>query len=227
MAVGYSLGGLINDLYKLVYPIGICVDFWDGTNPNSVFPGTTWVLIDDGRFVRSSNTRTIGTVAGQIGSLGGSDTATISVDNIPSHVHRHDHRHSISHSHGQGWTNESGNHQHSVSGSTDTQGQHQHHILTLTTFNGEGSTPAAVNAGGQRDSYTDAAGQHYHNVSGTANWGGNHSHAAWVPDIAESVLSGWITEVLGGGLNTEATGGSQALNIENKYRCYGRWRRTA
>lgn len=227
MATGYSLGGLVDDLFKLVYPVGICIDFWDTSNPNTLFPGTTWVLIDDGRFVRSSNTVAGGTVAGQIGSLGGADTATIAVANLPSHTHRHDHRHSIGHAHGQGWTNEAGWHGHSFTGGTGSAGNHQHHFISLTQFNGAGATPAAVYAGAQRDSYTDAAGEHTHTFSGNTDGAGNHTHAAWVPDIPASTLSGWITEVVGGGVNTEPTGGGQALNIESKYRCYGRWRRTA
>lgn len=224
MAVGYSLGGLINDLYKLVYPIGICVDFWDATNPNILFPGTTWTLIDDGRFVRSSNTIAVGNVAGQIGSLGGSDTATLSIANMPNHNHDINHNHTATHTHGQGWTSGAGGHNHSFSANTSTNGSHQHHFISLTQFNGAGATPAAVYAGAQRDSHTDAAGDHYHSISGVTGGVGDHGHTVGTPEWAGN--TGYAQNAYNG-TYCAPVGGGTAFNIENRYRCYGRWRRTA
>lgn len=221
MAKGYSLAALAENLYKLVYPVGICIDFWDGTNPNERFPGTTWVLIDDGRHVRASNTRVVGTSPGQIGSLGGQDTVTITEAQMPVHSHTNDHVHGMNHTHPRTWVSSEGAHAHTInSGGTHAAGNHQHHFISLTQFNGAGATPAAVYAGAQRDSYTDAAGEHTHGIWGTVDTQGAHGH--WF-DLQ------WHNGNTGGVSNnrTSNTGGGAAMNIEPRYRCYGRWRRTA
>ena len=53
MARGYSLGAFVKEVYNLVYPVGICIDFDNATNPNTAFPGTTWTQITDGMYITS------------------------------------------------------------------------------------------------------------------------------------------------------------------------------
>lgn len=224
MAKGYSLAALAENLYKLVYPVGICVDFAKAVNPNELFPGTTWVQITDGRSVRIANQNVEGDVLGQIGALGGSDNVTITANQMPSHVHRHDHTHNINHTHPRTWTTASGNHTHRVSGGTAAAGNHQHSMYTLTTFNGAGATPAAVNAGGPRTSYTDWGGEHAHSFDVTSWDGGNHGHyfdLQW-----HNGNTSWIAEG-SGNLFTEGAGAGEAVNVMNLSRYYARWTRTA
>ena len=74
-------------MYDLIYPVGICIDFDNNTNPNSKFAGTTWVQITDACNVRAATSLTVGTAPGNIGATGGSDTATIGAANMPVHNH--------------------------------------------------------------------------------------------------------------------------------------------
>ena len=37
------------ELYDLIYPVGIVVEFENSTDPNSVFPGTTWIVTQKGQ----------------------------------------------------------------------------------------------------------------------------------------------------------------------------------
>ncbi len=90
-----------NNIYNAIYPIGIVLQFDNATNPNNMFTGTVWEQIDDGRSARAATSPEAGTTAGQIGSVAGSDTATIAVANLPGHTHgMQNHTHSIAaHSH--------------------------------------------------------------------------------------------------------------------------------
>ena len=221
MAVGYSLSGLVEDLYKLVYPVGVSIEFSNDVDPNTTFPGTTWVEVVDGRVARSRKASDNWVVGG----TGGNDAIALSNDHLPRHQHDMNHNHAINHNHGQGWTNEAGHHNHHCAGDTWEAGNHNHSIYTLTTFNGAGSTPAAVNAGGPRDSYTRDAGNHSHHFDFWTEGGGAHTHAAWVP-----AFNGWSGEVNAGptgGTWTGLTGNGVGFSVQNEFRVYRRWNRTA
>lgn len=222
MAKGYSLAALAENLYKMVYPVGICIDFTNGTNPNEMFPGTTWVRITDGRSVRTAWLGEVGSAAGQIGSVLGNDTVTMTEAQMPPHFHNHNHVHNMNHTHPRTWVSTEGAHAHTINnGGTHAAGNHQHSMYTLTTFNGAGSTPAAVNAGGPRTSYTDAGGEHAHGIWGTVDVQGAHGH--WF-DLA---LHEGNTGLVADNSNTDSRGSGQAMSVLNAVRCYARWERTA
>lgn len=66
-------------LYSSIYPIGVVIMFDSNTNPNKEFKNTTWSEIKDGRILRASKDGHTGTV--------GSDSFTLTEENIPRHSH--------------------------------------------------------------------------------------------------------------------------------------------
>lgn len=223
MAKGYSLAALAENLYKLVYPVGICVDFAKAVNPNELFPGTTWVQITDGRSVRIANQNVEGDVLGQIGALGGSDNVTITENQMPVHSHTNDHVHVMTHTHPRTWTTASGDHAHRVAGNTAAAGNHTHPITVygLNTSNQQAMVGAGGNWGvvyGTQE--THARGEHNHWLDFASYGAGNHDHyfdLAWFEGNTGGVSNQW----------TSNTGGGAALTVMNSSRYYARWTRTA
>lgn len=66
----------ISTLVDIFYPVGKIWQSFDSTNPQDIFPGTQWQQIT-GRFLRAANDT----------GTGGSDTVTLTVDQMPSHTH--------------------------------------------------------------------------------------------------------------------------------------------
>lgn len=212
MARGYSLGGLINDLYNLVYPVGICIDFDNATNPNTTFPGTTWVQILDNRVVRTSTSATVGTSPGQIGAIAGNDTITLVEANLPKHVHWIDHSHGMYFNSGGG-----GAHQHTVSGTTSDNGWHAHGIaMKGQNYGGSNGITASNSAAATGYMDTNGAGTHNHWWGGDSSWIGDHVHLI-------SGNTGGASMANSGGGN----GSSASINAANSCHYYARWKRTA
>ena len=70
------------EVINLIYPVGSIYLSYGSQNPNTFLPGTTWSLIEEGRFLRSaSETGSI-----QLGGTGGSTSVTKSIS-VPSHKH--------------------------------------------------------------------------------------------------------------------------------------------
>lgn len=227
MAKGYSLAALAENLYKLVYPVGICVDFAKAVNPNELFPGTTWVQITDGRSVRIANQNVEGDVLGQIGALGGSDNVTITANQMPSHVHRHDHTHNMNHTHPRTWVTAGGGHEHRVVGNTGGAGAHGHgiDIYGLNTSKQQAIVGAGGNLGVRYGvQNTQGVGDHAHYFDVTSGGAGHHDHyfdLQWF-----SGNTSWIGDG-SGNLFTEGAGAGEAVNVMNLSRYYARWTRTA
>ncbi len=76
------VNALSRPIVDVSHPVGIVAWFAQNKNPNEIFPGTTWAYIDEGegRAIR---------IAKQNGSdllqTGGSDTATLTIANLPNH----------------------------------------------------------------------------------------------------------------------------------------------
>lgn len=77
------------ELYDLIYPVGIVVEFENSTDPNTVFPGTTWIVTQKGQVAVGAGdywengtkyTYTLGDTGGEVKHL-------ITVDEMPSHGH--------------------------------------------------------------------------------------------------------------------------------------------
>lgn len=78
-----TIGALITAIVEGVYPPGITIWFNSDANPNVLFPGTVWArLAGAGRTIRIANA-----TGSDVGQMGGSDTVSLSADNLPSHSH--------------------------------------------------------------------------------------------------------------------------------------------
>lgn len=169
---GYSLDALIDSLgdlaflnksqlYDAMYPVGICIMFDSNTNPNNTMPGTTWVAIADGYTIRAAPTPQI------IGMLGGNDTATLSVDNMPAHSHDWSGSSSAAGA-ANLTTGTSGDHNHSISTTLATNGNHTHNV------SGSVSNAGGHNHGASGDTSND--GVHTHDFTAHTSEDGSHQH---------------------------------------------------
>lgn len=237
------------DVFDVVYPIGIVLQFDNATNPNNMFTGTVWEQIDDGRSARAATSPEAGTTVGQIGSVDGSDTASIAVANLPGHTHgmqnhthgiaAHSHTmahtHSINHDHGAVNTSTAGWHDHSLSGTANAAGEHDHAISQGDNANVPNGRVASSNSGQTHVGYTSRAGNHTHSISGTANASGNHTHTVDLPNFAgtsggsSAGSTGGTALTTGGPSNntTTSTGDGTALNVCNSVHYYAFWKRVA
>ena len=215
----------MSEIYKQVYPVGAIYTCVNSVNPNTLFPGTTWSQITDGRSLRSSTNNTVGTASGNIGETGGADSVSIGVGNLPAHshtiAHTHDapqHTHSVpAHSHTMAHTHGVAAHTHSVPAHSHTMAHT--HSTPNHTHSASASTSVTVNSGGAHDhaqrAWQDGGGvtrdwyidRNVFNKAGFTNLqsrtesGGAHTHSASA-STSVTVNSG------GGG----TTGGSSAAN---------------
>lgn len=236
-----------NNIYNAIYPIGIVVLFDNATNPNNAFTGTVWEQVVDGRVARAATGPEAGTADGQIGSVAGSDTATIAVANLPGHTHgmqnhthgiaAHSHTmahtHTINHDHGAVTSSSSGAHEHSVSGTAASNGNHTH--TAGTGYTGAGNYIGAGTGTSLGTMTTNSAGAHTHSVSGTAASSGAHTHSVDLPNYTGSSGGSSAGDTGGtalttGGPNsneTTSTGSGTALNVRNSSHYYAFWKRVA
>lgn len=239
----------MNNIYNAIYPIGIVLQFDNDTNPNNMFTGTVWEQIIDGRSARAATSQEAGTTAGQIGSVAGSDTATIAVANLPGHTHgmqnhthgiaAHSHTmahtHSINHDHGAVNTSTAGWHDHSLSGTANAAGEHSHPISQGDNANVPNGRVASSNSRETHVGRTNGAGNHTHSISGTANANGNHTHTVDLPNFtgtsggSSAGSTGGTALTTGGPSNntTTSTGDGAALNVRNSSHYYAFWKRVA
>lgn len=246
--VGMSLDYLVKNLYDMIYPVGICIDFDTETvDPNTAFPGTTWVRITDGAYVVASGV--------SAGTIAGNNSFTIGVANLPSHSHSMAHTHTINHNHGTIDSDTQGAHQHSVSGTTGGGGDHSHTRGSmeisgkLGTFRGEPVGKYAIASGafsleprigdtsytGQWGDYgqmsvftasktwtgsTSSSGTHTHSFSATTNLVGSHSHKVGIPNYNG-------TSGASSAANTGSVGSGAAITFTPTFHRYARWKRTA
>lgn len=77
------------ELYDLIYPVGIVVEFENSTDPNTVFPGTTWIMTQKGQVaVGAGDYWENGTkYTYALGDTGGEVKHPLSDDELPSHGH--------------------------------------------------------------------------------------------------------------------------------------------
>lgn len=204
-------------LEKLSTPeIGDLIVTKSGTNPSEKYVGTTWVLVKEGTYLRSAGS-TI-----KVGTITGSDTVTLTTDNLPSHSHTvtigsggsHNHSGSID---SQGWHNHTG-----TTDTTNLTGSHNTYVygeggaggvfsLDLNTTDGAdlgGSYKSNfatihINASHNHSFTTNGSGAHAHNL--TINNGGDHAHTCTI----------------------SSTGNGKAINICPTNEAFYLWERTA
>ncbi len=149
----------INLDFDLIYPVGSIYMSVSNTNPSLLFGGT-WVAITDRFLIGASNTY-------QVSSEGGSNTAALNVNNIPSHSH------SVNIN-----TSSAGNHNHSSTTRQCMGGTNQNNYTVMRPY-GWSAGPDGSQIG------TDTTGNHTHNVSGnTGNTGSGESFSIMPPYLA-------------------------------------------
>lgn len=93
------------ELYDLIYPVGIVVEFENSTDPNTVFPGTTWIATQKGQVAVGAGdywengtkyTYTLGDTGGEVKHLS-------TVDELAAHGHSASCSTAGSHYHGVPW----------------------------------------------------------------------------------------------------------------------------
>ena len=144
------------------YPVGSIYCSIDSTDPGTLFGGT-WVAIGAGRALVAAG----GGFA--VGSEGGSDTHTLTVEEMPSHAHT-------------AWTGEAGWHGHAArTGTANLTGSFNPGGLGITASGvcslGAGKQPS--NSGYATDSsIVNINASHMHNVG--VDGAGNHTHTVGV-----------------------------------------------
>lgn len=201
------------DLNK-IYPVGMVTLFASNVNPNVAFAGTTWAYLANGQF---RTIRIASSTGEDVGSVGGSDSKSIAVGNLPSHTHSFSATTSAF-DYGSKGTSTNGWHGHSFSGSTAGAGAHNHTISGITQFGNAGANVTMANNGAWRDNggAVHGVGDHAHTFSGSTAGEGNHSH---------TVAIGAHSHTLSG--NTGGTGSGAAFDVTNAFIKLMAWVRTA
>lgn len=152
---------VVDNLVNVMYPVGIIVEFAKDVDPNTVWKGTTWERMSNGRVLVSSGTSGSGTTY-TLGATGGEESHQLTTNEMPSHNHG---------------TNTSGSGGHTHTGTTSTNGNHTH-----TLHKGSGGSGGAYFSQGQvygaasgTVTPPDYAGDHNHSFT-TSN-SGDHTHA--------------------------------------------------
>ncbi|MFT4466220.1 MAG: phage baseplate protein, partial [Sodalis sp. (in: enterobacteria)] len=153
-----------------VYPVGVVIWFAENKDPNTLFPGTKWVYIDENRTIRLAKKD-----GSDVMTTGGSDSVKLTVGHLPAHSHTFS-ANTSSFDCGNKVTSwfDYGNK------GTDVQGDHVHSYIqaSFPRRNGaDGSDYSLANSGAT----TSVAGAHAHTVvigghSHTVNVG-SHSHS--------------------------------------------------
>lgn len=152
------------ELVNLLYPVGIIAEFTNDTDPNNIWPGTTWVKMDAGRVLISAGTYTENgtTYTYTLGDKGGEAKHQITIEELVNHTHTMsgagDHRHFIANTDNNNTTG-------GLNSGT--------HLIYKYTYN---SYENFELMGSNRDSnigLTSTNGDHTHSISAT---GGNQPH---------------------------------------------------
>lgn len=156
-----------------IYPPGISIFFATNLNPNERWPGTTWHYTGENKTIR------IGKADGSdVMTAGGSDTVTLSVENMPKHNHgvsgqvgEFDHgiKSTSEFDHGTKWTSEGGEHAHQ--GGMDGPGETWDGDYVVGSDNDSHRTRNWTSQNGRHDHSVDI-GKHDHAVDI-----GKHSHS--------------------------------------------------
>lgn len=212
---GWSFGALVAalkdaafysraDIVNILHPVGTVLTFAGAQNPNTMFPGTVWAQQTNGRSIRVATSSTVGSTAGNIGSVDGVDSVVISAANIPAHTHtmahthtNPTHTHSINHDHGSFNTASAGTHTHPIPSQTD------------------GGSVYGVHAGKTATSDTTISG-------------GAHAHTIDIPSFAGTSGSGGntVTGASSAG-STGSVGNGTSMSVKNASVYYAVWVRAS
>ena len=202
------------DLNK-IYPVGMVTFFASNVNPNTTFAGTTWTYLSNGQF---RTIRIASSTGEDVGSVGGSDSKSIAVGNLPSHTHSFSATTS-DFDYGTKGTSTNGWHGHSFSGGTSEAGWHAHNVAVR--YVNTSQQYANVGAAGKwsellGNQATEGSGNHTHTFSGSTAGEGNHTHT-----VAIGAHSHTVSGTTGG------TGSGAAFDVTNAFIKLMAWVRTA
>ena len=138
------------ELVNILYPKGIILPFENSTDPNEVWPGTTWERTLQGRVpIGAGDYWENGTkYSYAVGDTGGEAKHTLTAGEMPSHSH---------------------------SAAVSTDGNHTHGVPNGNNSSGEGYTFDTGNSSVRYYVNTTSAGSHSHTVT-IGSTGGNGSH---------------------------------------------------
>ena len=206
------------------FPVGAVFISIYNTNPATLLGYGTWELISQNRMIMGcANTD-------QAISEGGSNSKTISVNNLPVHSH-------VVPEHGHSASSASAGHTHAVS--TTSAGSHSH-----TINDGGNHTHNVKIFYNPRASYVSDSGQwvlgHIADNQGNTydaariDYGGIHTHSAnpsgdhtHLVSISKEYDQHTVTVYNCAALNTGSTGAGTALDVTNAYTKLFIWKRTA
>ncbi len=189
-----------NRFFTKIFPIGTIYTTTSSTfDPNVTFGGT-WERYAKGRTLMGVDANDVNFNIGE--KTGGSQTTTLSVGNLPSHIHN-----------AQGSTDAQGNHYHVVNDHAHYVPNHSH-LMDANFYNEKGLGGGAIASGGpdlyeyrSRVAADIFGGECWtHGSAPATNWAGQHSH--------------WFN------VNTSATGSNQAFSNLNPYITVYFWKRT-
>lgn len=79
----------ISFIINVILPVGAIIEFINDTDPNELYPGTTWVKMDAGLVLVSAGTYTEGdtTYTYNLGDKGGEAKHPLTIEEMPNHSH--------------------------------------------------------------------------------------------------------------------------------------------
>ncbi|PYA61918.1 phage tail protein [Serratia marcescens] len=184
-----------------IYPPGISIFFATNLNPNEKWPGTTWHYTGENKTIR------IGKADGSdVMTAGGSDTVTLSVENMPKHSH--------------GVSGQVGEFDHGIKSTsefdygtkrTSKSGKHAHHGVPKRNSDYELGGNNRVFFDPYQEGDTDEAGEHDHEMEL-----GPHAHSVEIGPHAHGI-----------DLTSDEVGGGQAFSIVESHIKLMCWYRAA
>lgn len=155
-----------------IYPPGISIFFATNLNPNEKWPGTNWIYTGENKTIR------IGKADGSdVLTAGGSDTVTLSVENMPAHNH--------------GVSGQVGEFDHGIKSTsefdygtkrTSKSGKHAHHGVPKRNSDYELGGNNRVFFDPYQEGDTDEAGEHDHEMEL-----GPHAHSVEIGPHAHDI----------------------------------------
>lgn len=151
------------ELVNLLYPVGIIAEFTNDTDPNNIWPGTTWSKMDAGRVLVAAGTykEDNDTYTYNLGDKGGEAKHQSTIEELVNHTHTMsgagDHTHLIANDQVDGG-----------SGLTD-----QNYLIKKCTWNSYENFELIGSGKAPNIGLTSSSGSHTHSIAST---GGNKPH---------------------------------------------------
>ncbi|WP_044504642.1 phage baseplate protein [Megasphaera massiliensis] len=138
----------VKEVIDIVYPVGSIWESTTSSDPNKLWPGTTWSLMDGGRVLVSSGSYSdsSGSYSYSLGATGGEAKHKLTTNEMPSHSH---------------------------GASSSTNGGHNHTLRVIV--DGKDENAGAGGANYWNNQTTSWNGDHSHTIT-ISNTGGNGNH---------------------------------------------------